>query len=148
MKHLVPENGRLVIMAFVMKRIEVSAAIILKDNKIFVTQRGYGEFKGGWEFPGGKREVGETGEQAAIREIKEELDADIEILKDLGVIEYDYPSFHLVMHNYICKLRHEHIVLKEHEAAKFVSIDELDRVDFLPADLLVLPRIHRYLGNN
>lgn len=128
-----------------MKRIEVSAAIIIKDNKIFVTQRGYGEFKGGWEFPGGKLEEGETGEQAVIREIKEELDADIEVIEDLGTVEYDYPSFHLMMHNYICKLKHEYIVLKEHEAAKFVSIDELDKVDFLPADLLVLPKIHRSL---
>ena len=121
-----------------MKVIEVSAAIIIKDNKIFVTQRGYGEFKGMWEFPGGKLEQGETGEQAIIREIKEELDADIIVDEYLSTIDYDYPTFHLKMHNYICHLASEHIILKEHEAAKFVGITELDLVDFLPADILVV----------
>ncbi len=121
-----------------MKRIEVSAAIIIKNNKIFVTKRGYGEFKGMWEFPGGKLEAGETGEQAIVREIKEELDADIIVDKYLSTIDYDYPTFHLTMHNYICHLAAEHIVLKEHEDAKFVEMTEIDSVDFLPADILVV----------
>ncbi len=121
-----------------MKVVEVSAAIIIKDGKVFVTRRGYGEFKDMWEFPGGKLESGETGEMAIIREIKEELDADIIIDESLCTIDYDYEKFHLTMHNYICHLASDHIILKEHEDAKFVSIDELDKVDFLPADILVV----------
>ena len=121
-----------------MKIVEVSAAIILKDNKIFVTQRGYGEFKDMWEFPGGKIEQGESGEDCIIREIKEELDADIIVDSFLSTIEYDYHNFHLIMHNYICHLANDHIILKEHEAAKFVDSNELDIVDFLPADILVV----------
>ena len=128
-----------------MKTIEVSAAIIIKDKKIFVTRRGYGEFKDMWEFPGGKLESGETGEMAIIREIKEELDADIIIDKYLCTIDYDYEKFHLIMHNYICHLASDHIILKEHEDAKFVSIDELDKVDFLPADILVVKELKKTL---
>ena len=129
-----------------MKNVEVSAAIIIKDNKIFITQRGYGEYKGKWEFPGGKLEKGETGEECLIREIKEELEADIEIIKFLKTIEWDYPSFHLIMHCYICKLKSEHLTLLEHEAAIFINIDEIDQVDFLPADLLILEDIKRYIN--
>ena len=124
-----------------MKTILVSAAIIIKDNKIFVTRRGYGEFKDMWEFPGGKLEKGETGEMAILREIKEELDADIVIDKYLCTIDYDYEKFHLTMHNYICHLAHDHIVLKEHEDAKFVFASELDKIDFLPADILVVQEL-------
>ena len=126
-----------------MKTIEVSAAIIIKNNKIFVTRRGYGEFKDMWEFPGGKLEPNESGESAIIREIKEELDADIVIDKYLCTIDYDYEKFHLTMHNYICHLASDHIVLKEHEDAKFVSIEELDKVDFLPADILVVNELKK-----
>lgn len=128
-----------------MKAIEVSAAIIIKDGKVFVTRRGYGEFKDMWEFPGGKLEAGETGEMAIIREIKEELDADIIIDKYLCTIDYDYEKFHLTMHNYICHLANDHIVLKEHEDAKFVFASELDKVDFLPADILVVKELKKTL---
>lgn len=131
-----------------MKTIEVCAAIIIKDNKIFVTQRGYGEFKNMWEFPGGKVEPGEEIENTIKREIKEELDADIEIVKFLNTIEYTYPSFHLVMHNFICRLKEDHLVLLEAEDAKYVSIDELKNVDFLPADLLILPDLINYLNRS
>ena len=128
-----------------MKTIEVSAAIIIKDGKIFVTRRGYGEFKDMWEFPGGKLEAGETGEKAIIREIKEELDADIIVDKFLCTIDYDYEKFHLTMHNYICHLASDHIILKEHEDAKFVFENELDNVDFLPADILVVKELKKIL---
>jgi len=126
-----------------MKTIEVSAAIIVKENKIFVTRRGYGEFKDMWEFPGGKLEPNESGKSAIIREIKEELDADIVVDKFLCTIDYDYKKFHLTMHNYICHLASDHIVLKEHEDAKFVSIGELDKIDFLPADILVVNELKK-----
>ena len=118
-----------------MKTIEVSSAIIIRHNKIFITQRGYGEFKDKWEFPGGKLEAGESGEDCIVREIKEELDADIEVVSYLNTIEYTYPTFCLIMHNYICKLKNDHLSLLEHEAAKFISVDELDSIDFLPADM-------------
>lgn len=129
-----------------MKNIEVSSAIIIKDDKIFVTQRGYGDFKDKWEFPGGKLEVGESGEQCIVREIKEELDADIRVIKFLNTIEYTYPTFHLTMHNYICELKNSHLSLLEHEAAKFVNIADLDKIDFLPADLLILKDLKEYLN--
>ncbi len=128
-----------------MKQIEVSAAIIIKDGKIFTTRRGYGEFKDMWEFPGGKLEAGETGEMAIVREIKEELDADIIVDKYLCTVDYDYEKFHLTMHNYICHLAHDHIILKEHEDAKFVSVEELDKIDFLPADILVVNELKKVL---
>ena len=131
-----------------MKNIEVSSAIIIKDTKIFVTQRGYGDFKDKWEFPGGKLEKGESGEDCIIREIKEELNADIEVISFLNTIEYDYPSFHLIMHNYICSLKNNHIEILEHEAAKFISKEELDSIDFLPADLLIIEKLKEYLSNN
>ena len=117
-----------------MNQIEVSAAIIIKDNKIFITQRGYGEFKDMWEFPGGKIEPGETPEEALIREIKEELNADIHIKTKLTTIEYDYAKFHLTMHCFICELKNDHISLLEHEAAKFIYKSELNQYNFLPAD--------------
>lgn len=130
-----------------MKTIEVSAAIIINKSKIFVTQRGYGEFKDMWEFPGGKLEIGESPENALIREIKEELDADIVVKHYLSTIEYDYPSFHLVMHNFICELAHSHVSLLEHEAAKYVNEKELDQVQFLPADVLVVHDLKKYLDS-
>lgn len=131
-----------------MKIIEVSAAIIIKDNKIFITERGYGEFKDFWEFPGGKLEENESKENALIREIKEELNAEIEIDKYLGKVEYDYSSFYLKMHCFIAHLKNNQYTLLEHEAAKFISIEELDSVDFLPADKLILNKIKEYILNN
>ena len=126
-----------------MKNIHVSAAIIMKDNKIFVTQRGYGEFKDWWEFPGGKIEEGETPEECLKREIKEELEADINIDKYLCTVEYDYPNFHLKMECFICSLIDGHIELVEAEDAKFITNDQLDNIDFLPADLLVVKELKK-----
>lgn len=126
-----------------MKNIHVSAAIIMKDNKIFVTQRGYGEFKDWWEFPGGKIEEGETPEECLKREIKEELKADINIDKYLCTVEYDYPNFHLKMECFICSLIDGHLELVEAEDAKFITKDKLDNIDFLPADLLVVKELKK-----
>lgn len=126
-----------------MKNIHVSAAIIMKNNKIFVTQRGYGEFKDWWEFPGGKIEEGETPEECLKREIKEELKADINIDKYLCTVEYDYPNFHLKMECFICSLIDGHLELVEAEDAKFITKDQLDNIDFLPADLLVVKELKK-----
>ena len=126
-----------------MKNIHVSAAIIMKDNKIFVTQRGYGEFKDWWEFPGGKIEEGETPEECLKREIKEELEADINIDKYLCTVEYDYQNFHLKMECFICSLIDGHLELVEAEDAKFITKDQLDYIDFLPADLLVVKELKK-----
>ena len=124
-----------------MKTIEVVAAIIRKGDKIFATQRGYGDFKDWWEFPGGKMEVGESPETALIREIKEELSTEIQIEKFLYTVEWDYPKFHLTMHCYICSLLEEALHLNEHEAAKWLTIDDIYSVDWLPADKLLIPLI-------
>lgn len=126
-----------------MKNIHVSAAIIMKDNKIFVTQRGYGEFKDWWEFPGGKIEEGETPEECLKREIKEELKVDINIDKYLCTVEYDYPNFHLKMECFICSLIDSHLELIEAEDAKFITKDQLDNIDFLLADLLVVKELKK-----
>ena len=128
-----------------MKTIRVVAAIILDDDKVFATQRGYGEFKDGWEFPGGKIDKGETPEEALVREIKEELDTEIEVINLLDTIEYDYPNFHLSMDCFICKIRSGTLILKEHEAAKWLTKEELYSVDWLPADLGLIPKIKIYL---
>lgn len=127
-----------------MDTIEVVAAIIKKDNKYFATQRGYGAFAGGWEFPGGKMEPGETPQQALVREIKEELDADISVGELVDTVEYDYPDFHLTMHCFLCELTSEHVVLLEHEAAKWLAPDELDSVDWLPADMGLISKLSKY----
>ena len=124
-----------------MKTIEVAAAIIVKDNKVCATQRGYGEFKDGWEFPGGKLEPGESAREALVREIREELDVDIRVGRLLETVEYDYPEFHLTMHCFICELLSEEIVLKEHEDARWLKEEELDTVDWLPADVGVIGKI-------
>lgn len=129
-----------------MKTIEVAAAIIVKDNKVFATQRGYGEFKDGWEFPGGKLEPGESAREALAREIREELDVDIRVEKLLETVEYDYPEFHLTMHCFICELLSEEIVLKEHEDARWLKKDELDSVPWLPADITIIEKIKAYMG--
>lgn len=128
-----------------MKNVEVSAAIIASGHKVFVTKRGYGEFKGGWEFPGGKLEQGESPEECLLREIKEELDANIFIESFLKTIDYDYPSFHLKMHCFICKVEEgSHLALLEHEDGRFVDIGELGDVGFLPADLSLIEDIRAY----
>lgn len=129
-----------------MKTIEVVAAIIKKDDQYFATQRGYGEFEGGWEFPGGKMEAGETPQDALVREIKEELDADITVGELIETVEYDYPKFHLTMHCFLCELVYEHIVLLEHEAAKWLSREELDTVDWLPADQSVINHLKQEIS--
>ena len=116
-----------------MKTIKVVAAIIKHGDKVFATQRGYGELKGGWEFPGGKIEAGETPQQALIREIKEELDTEIEVNAYMDTVEYDYPTFHLSMDCYWCTVKHGHLVLLEHEASKWLSAEELNSVEWLPA---------------
>ena len=121
-----------------MKQIEVVAAIIRKDNKIFATQRGYGEWKDWWEFPGGKMEAGETPEEALKREIHEELSTEISVDEFLCTVEYDYPAFHLKMHCYLCSLLTEALHLNEHEAAKWLTKDDLNSVKWLPADMLVI----------
>ena len=124
-----------------MKTMEVVAAIIKKDDKIFATQRGYGDFKDGWEFPGGKMEPGETPEQALVREIKEELEADIKVGNLITTVDYDYPNFHLTMHCFMCELLSNEIILVEHEAARWLTKDQLDEVDWLPADIEVVEKI-------
>ena len=124
-----------------MKSIKVVAAVIKNDNKIFATQRGYGEFKDGWEFPGGKIEAGETPEEALTREIKEELDTDISVDEYIDTIEYDYPTFHLSMDCFWCSIKEGHLTLKEHEASKWLDIKTIDSVDWLPADITLIDRI-------
>ena len=124
-----------------MKTIRVSAAIICQGNYIYATRRAYGEFKGWWEFPGGKREEGETGEAAAIREIKEELGVDIEVDSYLTTVEYQYPSFYLVMDCYVCSIKSGHLNLKVHDDAKWLHKEEMDSVDWLPADVLVVDKL-------
>lgn len=121
-----------------MKTINVVAAIITRGEKVFATQRGYGDFKDGWEFPGGKIESGESPEEALIREIREELHADIKVGKHLYTVEYDYPEFHLSMQCFLCSLESDDITLVEHEAAKWLSMDDIDSVDWLPADVEVV----------
>ena len=117
-----------------MKTVEVVAALICEEDKIFATQRGYGEFKDGWEFPGGKIESGETPQEALKREIKEELDTEISVGQLVDIVEFDYPNFHLTMHCFFCKILKGDLVLKEHEASKWLMKYELDTVDWLPAD--------------
>ncbi len=124
-----------------MKRIEVVAAIIRKEGKIFATQRGYGEWKDWWEFPGGKMEPGETPEEALKREIREELSTEIRVDELLCTVEYDYPKFHLTLHCYLCSLVTEALHLNEHEAARWLANDELDSVKWLPADREVIEKI-------
>ena len=128
-----------------MKTVRVVAAVIRKGNKIFATQRGYGEFKDGWEFPGGKIEEGETPEQALAREIKEELDTEIQVGKLIDTIEYDYPKFHLSMDCFWCEIMQGGLELKEHEAARWLSKEELYSVDWLPADVGVIEKIKKEL---
>ena len=124
-----------------MKTIEVVAAIIIKEGQVFATQRGYGEFQGWWEFPGGKMEAGESPQEALKREIREELDAEIEVKELLETVEWDYPNFHLTMHCYICNLLSESLHLNEHEAATWLDLENLRSVKWLPADVILLDKI-------
>ena len=124
-----------------MRQIEVVAAIIVKDHKVFATQRGYGEWKDFWEFPGGKIDAGETPEEALCREIKEELDTEIAVGELFTTIDYDYPTFHITMHCYLCTIENGSLTLLEHEAAKWLSLEQLDSVTWLPADLLVIAEL-------
>ena len=130
-----------------MKTIEVVAAIIIKEGKIFATQRGYGPWKGWWEFPGGKMEPGETPQEALVREIKEELDAEIHVGKLMETVEWDYPEFHLTMHCFICTLQSESIRLNEHEAAAWLTRDTLRLVRWLPADEGLISRLEEEMLN-
>ncbi len=123
------------------KSINVVAAIIRKGEEVFATQRGYGNYKDWWEFPGGKIEAGETPEKALIREIREELAADISVDEYLTTVEYDYPEFHLSMACYWCSLKDGHLTLLEHEAARWLPLGNLRQVDWLPADILVIEAI-------
>lgn len=129
-----------------MKTIKVVAAVIKRNNKIFVTQRGYGEFKDGWEFPGGKVEKGETKEEALIREIKEELDTVIKVDSYLDTIEYDYPDFHLSMDCFVCSIVEGNLVLKEHEDSKWIKKEEIDTLNWLPADLVIIDKVKEMMG--
>ncbi len=132
-----------------MKTIEVVAAIIFDEQgRIFTTQRGYGEWKDWWEFPGGKMEAGETPQQALRREIHEELDAEIEIGPLLRTIDYDYPDFHLTMHCFRCTLATDRLTLLEHEAAKWLAPSELHSVRWLPADEQIIDILSTYGYNH
>ena len=128
-----------------MKTIEVVAAIIIKGGKVFSTQRGYGRWQGWWEFPGGKIEAGESPHEALVREIREELDAEIQVGKLLETVEWDYPDFHLTMHCFICSLISESMHLNEHEAAAWLTRETLHSVKWLPADEGLVDRISRLL---
>ncbi len=128
-----------------MKHIEVVAAVIRRGNEIFATQRGYGEFKDWWEFPGGKMEAGETPEEALKREIREELNAEINVGSLIQTVEWDYPAFHLTLHCFWCELVGEALHLNEHEAAAWLNKDTLYSVKWLPADEGVLKEIERVL---
>lgn len=128
-----------------MKTIRVAAAIIIDEGKVFATQRGYGDFKGGWEFPGGKIDAGETPKEALVREIREELDTEVEVLELLDTVEYDYPNFHLSMDCFICKIKSGDLVLKEHEAAAWLTKETLYSVEWLAADLGLIPKVEMYL---
>ena len=128
-----------------MKNIKVVAAVIREGNRIFSTQRGYGEFKGGWEFPGGKVEPHETPQQALRREIMEELDTEIRVGNYIDTIEYDYPNFHLSMDCFWCEVIKGDLVLKEAEDAKWFTKEQLASVNWLPADITIIPKISKEL---
>ena len=138
-----------------LKAVRVVGAIIVAEKAmengtvlskcLFATQRGYGDFKDGWEFPGGKIEEGESPEEAIVREIKEELDTDIKVEKYIDTIEYDYPNFHLSMDCFLCSITSGNLVLKEHEAAKWLKKEELDSVEWLPADITIVDKVRELL---
>ena len=135
----------------IMKTIEVAAAVIVDSfeniTEVFATERGYGEFKGQWEFPGGKIEVGETPQQALIREIQEELTVKVKVGKLIDTIEYDYPKFHLNMKCFLCVIVDGDIILKEAEDSKWLNKDELYGVNWLPADITLIDQIADFMNN-
>ncbi|SER68158.1 (deoxy)nucleoside triphosphate pyrophosphohydrolase [Lachnobacterium bovis] len=136
-----------------MKTVNVVAAVITAKNQnnetiIFSTQRGYGEFKGGWEFPGGKVEINEKPQDALTREIKEELDTIVEVGQFIDQIEYDYPTFHLSMKCYFCQVKEGDLILKEHQDAKWLTVDQIEEVDWLPADVTLISKIKDYICKN
>lgn len=144
-KVIISDDGK------VLKYVRVVAAVIKATNEknepiIFATQRGYGEYKDGWEFPGGKIEKGETPKEALAREIKEELDTIISVGELIDTVEYDYPAFHLSMDCFWCDLIEGNLVLKEHEAARWLTVDKLDSVDWLPADITLIDKIREDLS--
>ncbi|MCI8372066.1 MAG: (deoxy)nucleoside triphosphate pyrophosphohydrolase [Lachnospiraceae bacterium] len=124
-----------------MKTIRVAAAIILRNGRLLATQRSYGSFQDGWEFPGGKIEEGETPQQALVREIQEELDAEITVGKEIAVVEYDYPAFHLTMHCYLCTIPSGQLTLKEHKAAAWLTKETLHSVAWLPANITLIQKL-------
>ena len=128
-----------------MKTVRVVAAVIMEKDRIYATQRGYGAFKDGWEFPGGKIEPGETPEAAVVREIREELAAEVEPIRLITTVEYDYPSFHLSMDCFLCRITGGHLTLKEHEAARWLTKDTLDSVGWLPADRSLIEELRKIL---
>ena len=133
-----------------MKTVRVVAAVIKATNEngepiVFATQRGYGDFKGGWEFPGGKIEEGETPQEALKREIMEELDTEISVGELIDTVEYDYPTFHLSMDCFLCEIEKGNLVLKEHEAAKWLVKEQLKNVEWLPADVTIINRVNRVI---
>jgi 8-oxo-dGTP diphosphatase len=130
----------------IMKRIEVVAAIIEKDGKIFATQRGYGEWKDWWEFPGGKMESGESSKQALVREIREELDTEIVVDSLLETVEYDYPTFHITLHAFLCHVVTGALTLLEHEDAKWLDSSTLFSVKWLPADVQIIEKLRKRMN--
>lgn len=129
-----------------MKNVKVAAAIICDESRVLATQRGYGEFKDMWEFPGGKIEINETPEEALKREVMEELDIKVRIEEPFCAVEYDYPTFHLSMSCFICSIVEGKLTLKEHESAKWLSAEELDIVEWLPADAEIIPLLREKLS--
>ena len=130
------------------KIIRVVAAVLREDNRIFATARGYGEFKGWWEFPGGKIEEGETPQQALVREIHEELTAEIVVGNLIQTVEYDYPAFHLSMDCFWAEVRSGHLELKEAEEARWLTVDQLDEVKWLPADMELIESVRLVLASS
>ena len=130
------------------KTISVVAAVIKNNNRVFATARGYGDYKGWWEFPGGKIEDGETPQQALVREIREELTAEIDVGDLIQTIEYDYPDFHLSMDCFWAKVRSGHLELKEAEDARWLTVDQRDEVKWLPADMILIEKVRQVLTSS
>ena len=131
-----------------MKTVRVAAAVIRDGDRVFATQRGYGEYKDWWEFPGGKIEAGELPQDALVREIREELDTEISVGDLITTVEYDYSDFHLSMDCFWASVISGNLLLREHEAARWISLNEMDELDWLPADVIVTERIRQVLKND